>query len=55
LNDLKAKAATVIVATDGNDIQGWDKDDWGNTLGADKALSNVTHLVTMSRMCCRRQ
>ncbi|MGY9037389.1 type 1 glutamine amidotransferase domain-containing protein [Sulfitobacter sp. M13] len=43
LNDLKAKGATVHVATpDGNDIKGWDKDDWGNTIAADKALSDVT-------------
>ena len=43
LNDLKAKGATVHVATpDGKDIKGWDKDDWGNTVAADKALSDVT-------------
>ena len=43
LNDLKANGATVHVATpDGNDIKGWDKDDWGNTIAADKALSDVT-------------
>lgn len=42
LNDLKAKGAEVHVVTpDGNDIKGWDKNDWGNTIAADKALSDA--------------
>ncbi len=43
LNDLKAKGATVHVATpDGNDIKGWDNKDWGGIVKADKALADVT-------------
>lgn len=43
LTDLKARGATVHVVTpDGEAIKGWDKDDWGSTVNADKALSNVT-------------
>mgnify|MGYP003646578149 CR=1 FL=1 len=42
LNDLKAKGATVHVATpDGSDIKGWDKDDWGSSVKADLKLSDV--------------
>jgi len=42
LNDLKAKGATVHVVTpDGQDIKGWDQDDWGNTVKADKALADA--------------
>ncbi|MEW9918023.1 type 1 glutamine amidotransferase domain-containing protein [Marimonas sp. MJW-29] len=42
LHDLKAKGATVHVATpDGNDIKGWDTDDWGNTVAADLKLDDV--------------
>lgn len=42
LADLKAKGATVHVATpDGEDIKGWDKDDWGGTVKADLALKDV--------------
>ncbi|MCZ4255308.1 type 1 glutamine amidotransferase [Sulfitobacter sp. PR48] len=41
-DDLRAKGATVHVATpDGADIKGWDADDWGNTVPADLALSDV--------------
>lgn len=45
LHDLREKGATVDVATpDGNDIKGWDTDDWGNTVAADLSLSDVdTH------------
>ena len=42
LNDLRDRGATVHVATpDGNEIKGWDKDDWGNTVPADLALRDV--------------
>ncbi|MFC6636239.1 DJ-1/PfpI/YhbO family deglycase/protease [Sulfitobacter sp. JBTF-M27] len=42
LNDLKSKGAAVHVATpDGNDIKGWDQDDWGNTVSADLRLADV--------------
>lgn len=42
LNDLRAKGATVHVATpDGKEITGWDTDDWGNVVPADLALSDV--------------
>jgi len=42
LNDLKSKGAAVHVATpDGNDIKGWDQDDWGNTVSADLKLADV--------------
>jgi protease I len=42
LNDLKDKGATVHVATpDGEDIKGWDEDDWGQTVSADLALTSV--------------
>ena len=42
LNDLKAKGATVHVATpDGEDIKGWDGDDWGDTVAADMKLSDA--------------
>ncbi|HBB85893.1 MAG TPA: protease, partial [Sulfitobacter sp.] len=38
LNDLRGRGATVHVATpDGNEIKGWDEDDWGNTTPADLA------------------
>lgn len=41
-DDLRAKGATVHVATpDGTDIKGWDADDWGDTVPADLALSDV--------------
>ncbi|APE41997.1 protease [Sulfitobacter alexandrii] len=43
LKDLRDKGATVHVATpDGNDIKGWDTDDWGNTVSADLALADVS-------------
>lgn len=42
LADLKAKGAKVHVVTpDGEDIKGWDKDNWGNTVKADKALADA--------------
>ncbi len=42
LSGLKARGATVHVATpDGDDIKGWDKDDWGSTVSADMKLSDV--------------
>ncbi|UOA30420.1 Protein/nucleic acid deglycase 2 [Sulfitobacter sp. DSM 110093] len=42
LNDLRGHGATVHVATpDGNEIKGWDEDDWGNTTPADLALKDV--------------
>ena len=42
LKDLRERGATVHVATpDGNEIKGWDEDDWGETVQADLALSDV--------------
>lgn len=42
LKDLRDRGATVHVATpDGNEIKGWDEDDWGNTVPADLALKDV--------------
>lgn len=42
LHDLKDKGATVHVATpDGNDIKGWDENDWGGEVKADLALDAV--------------
>ncbi|QFT58124.1 Putative cysteine protease YraA [Sulfitobacter sp. THAF37] len=42
LKQLREKGATVHVATpDGNDIKGWDTDDWGGTVPADLALADV--------------
>ena len=42
LKDLRERGATVHVATpDGNEIKGWDEDDWGDTVQADLALSDV--------------
>lgn len=42
LHDLKAKGATVHLATpDGNDIKGWDEDDWGDMVAADLKLEDV--------------
>jgi len=42
LADLKAKGAEVHVVTpDGEDIKGWDEDNWGNTVKADKALADA--------------
>jgi protease I len=42
LADLRAKGATVHVATpDGNDIKGWDNDDWGGSVKADLAVKDV--------------
>lgn len=39
LNKLKEHGATVHVVTpDGEDIKGWDTDDWGNTVAADLPL-----------------
>lgn len=42
LNKLKEHGATVHVASpDGEDIRGWDKDDWGQSVKADKKLSDA--------------
>lgn len=42
LHDLKAKGATVHVATpDGNDIKGWDEDNWGDAVAADLKMGDV--------------
>ncbi len=42
LKELKARGAIVHVASpDGNDIKGWDKDDWGGTVAVDLPLSAV--------------
>ncbi len=42
LNDLKAKGATVHVATlDGKDIKGWDNGDWGASVSADLKVADV--------------
>ena len=42
LKDLRDRGATVHVATpDGNEIKGWDEDDWGDTVQADLALKDV--------------
>lgn len=42
LNDLRDRGATVHVASpEGNEIKGWDKDDWGNSIAADLALTDV--------------
>jgi protease I len=42
LNKLKEHGAEVHVITlDGEDIKGWDEDDWGNTVKADKPLSKT--------------
>ena len=42
LHGLKEKGATVHVATpDGEDIKGWDQNDWGNTVAADLKLDDV--------------
>lgn len=39
---LREQGATVHVATlDGNDIKGWDGDDWGDTARADLALADA--------------
>lgn len=43
LNDLKAKGATVHVATpDGENIKGWDDGNWGGEVKADLSLADVT-------------
>ncbi len=42
LKDLRDRGATVHVASpEGNEIKGWDKDDWGNSIPADLALADV--------------
>ena len=42
LEKLREHGATVHVVTpDGEDIKGWDEKDWGDTVKADKALSDV--------------
>lgn len=42
LKDLRARGATVHVATpDGNEIKGWNEDDWGDSTAADLALKDV--------------
>ncbi len=42
LSKLREHGATVHVATlDGNEIKGWDKKDWGRSVPADKAISDV--------------
>lgn len=42
LDKLKQAGATVHVASpDGDAIRGWDEDDWGETVSADLALSDV--------------
>ena len=43
LKALREKGATVHVATpDGNDITGWDDKNWGDKVGADLAMGDVT-------------
>ncbi|MEY8841794.1 type 1 glutamine amidotransferase domain-containing protein [Cribrihabitans sp. XS_ASV171] len=43
LNELNAKGATVTVATlDGENIRGWDTDDWGSQVNADTRIDKVT-------------
>lgn len=42
LNTLREAGATVhVVSPDGEDIKGWDGDDWGDTVSADKQLSTA--------------
>ena len=42
LDQLQAKGATVEVATpDGDAIEGWDEDDWGDSVDADLAIGDV--------------
>ena len=42
LDDLKANGATVHVATpDGNEITGWDEDDWGEKVSANLKVTDV--------------
>ena len=42
LEDLRAKGATVHVATPGGgSLKGWDGDDWGKSIEADKDLAEV--------------
>jgi protease I len=39
---LKEAGAEVHVVTpDGNDIRGWDKDDWGKTIKADRSIADA--------------
>ncbi|SFB11095.1 protease I [Poseidonocella pacifica] len=41
-DELAKKGATVTLATpDGNDIKGWDTDDWGSSVTADAKISDV--------------
>lgn len=43
LSTLRNQGAEVHVVTpDGEDIKGWDNKDWGDTVSADKALSDVS-------------
>ena len=42
LTKLREKGATVHVATlDGNDIKGWDKDNWGESVQADLKIEDM--------------